>query len=208
MGIPRQHQIDAPIEYVWAFDEAWDRDRIDDEDALLEDDCPHPWTLYQGGFTRYDLDTAREWLLPDVEPVVFTLKRLDLATYAAAMTTIRKGHAPVAYASVWRKGLVKVTGLDMKESDPALKDGLTAKDYAGIADYLGHDVILEIGKAVLEASKPLSVTEKKRCDTLAGDSNRSLAIRIEEKRLSTAGETASEPDNGTTAHGPDTDAQE
>jgi len=193
MGLPKQHAVDAAIEFVSWQDTAWDHERIDREDDLLVDD-PHPYALYQYGRSRFQLDTVREWLKPDEEPVIFTLRRLSLGEVAAAASTERRAGAEVAWASVWRLGLTAVSGLPVKLTQ-GLKRGLTDEDKDAIEEHIGHPACLEIGKAVIAASAPLSEDEKKSSDSLHGDICQTLATLIEGSPSPTVETTAPETDD-------------
>ncbi len=203
MGLRKQYAIDDPILFVSAFDDAWDHERIDYEDELLEEGGDsHPYSIYQGGHTRFDFEAVRGWLKPDATPVVFSLRRLTLDEYSRTQALKRAVGAEVAWAAAWRVGLEGVTGLDVKLSS-GLKEGLSEKDKDKIEAYIGSRICIDVGRAVDFASKPLTEDEKKSSDTTLGDTSRTLETLIEAARQSTAKSTATEKATGTTAPEPD-----
>tara|TARA_Y100000310_G_scaffold138352_1_gene137328 strand:+ start:856 stop:1437 length:582 start_codon:yes stop_codon:yes gene_type:complete len=193
MGLPKQHAIDAPIELISWQDDAWDHERINREDRLLVDD-PHPYALYQYGASRFDLSTVREWLLPDAEPAIFTLRRLTLEESATVAAQERRGGIETAWASVWRLGLTAVSGLPLKLTQ-GLKHGLTEEDKDKIEACIGHPTCLEIGKAVIAASAPLLESEKKRFGSLHGGICQTLATLTAESQPPTAEPTVPETES-------------
>jgi hypothetical protein len=83
---PPQHRVDAPGVYIVEADEAWDREKIDADKAMVKERLEvwarqveearkeklpeppkpptmedHPITRYQSGETRYDLNAPLQW---------------------------------------------------------------------------------------------------------------------------------------------------
>lgn len=195
MGLQRQHTADGDIEFVHMADDAWDHDRIAAETDLLTEDeiSGHPWYVYHSGRTRYDLALVREYLRDAPAPVVFRLRRLGETDWAEVQRLRRAKSVELARVLAWRRGVVGVTGIDVRLEGPELRRGeVTDRDREAIRDYLG-DVVLwsgppnrtgvgdpgatSVGEAVLRASAPLTDEEKKSFASLSGDTSRLLATR-------------------------------
>lgn len=161
MNKPPQHRADATIEFIRLRDPAWDFERINDEIEVHGDE--HPVIRYHQGLSRYDLDapvrlgevvtTAREYLLPEPAPVVWTLRRLRAGQVARCVDIGGVQGQQIAFMAAF----VSVSGLDVR-----LPTKLTTDQHLQqVADAIGLDLVWEVGRAALEASKGPTSAEKK-----------------------------------------------
>jgi hypothetical protein len=174
---PPTHRIDATPVYVdWDLDKAWKRAELDAETAEiveLNKGRPkderihldrHPVALYKDGVTRYDPEApvlwrgqqrcAAEWIGDGA--VRFVLRRLKwdrwYECHAIGNPVLRAVHA-------CQVGLHRVDGDEALEVDP----DMDRRSYEEMQRLYAADPMLpfRIGKAVLEASRPLDDGEKK-----------------------------------------------
>lgn len=183
MGIPVRNRLDHTMIYVNPGDSAWDYDKIDAELRLIrikrgdqepeegeelppipwDDEDEHPVKLYSSGKSRYDLATVRDYLLPDIEPTEFEIKRMALDDYGDVKDLLGRGQIGRARNKAIERGLVEVRGLPTpwkpkrnkatgyirRDSLDELRELLTDQDF----DLLGF--------ACINASASLQDPEKK-----------------------------------------------
>lgn len=176
---PPQHRADATPVLIINDDDAWDHERIDREfneikeinktrekaDRLELSD--HPYSRYQSGMTRMDLDARAPWrgenpaaadyLKADAAPVRFTLRRLRWREYHRVIGMI--GSGTEAALKACQLGLVSVEGEPSLEMDPDAAERSDA-DMQRLHDFF-PGLAVQIGNAVIAASLPLRDDEKK-----------------------------------------------
>lgn len=185
---PPQHRIDAPIVYVHQDDDAWNIERVREEQKRMaaagEDQKHHPVALYQGGWTRYDLN-AKGTVLGDVvavsdyldegkHPMRWVLRRLTVTewyeVHALFERAARMGEQPYAcYLRCFALGVTRLEGgpsLEMTGGRLTMADMEVIRDMAdGTADLAEGrppiDFPFDVGTAVYNASSPLTDPEKK-----------------------------------------------
>lgn len=178
--MPPQHSVTAPIRFISRSDPAWDRERweteLADERLKPEEHDNHPIVQYFSGDTRYDLDAAgtvyeydgegakvptprrpRDYLKPDSRPLTWHLRRLKM-TQQAAIEDAPKHSADL---------LGFTLGTTKLENGP---DGLEVVGAAGplgnavvdaVADRFGAEMVYEVGRAAIKASRAPTPAEKK-----------------------------------------------
>lgn len=175
---PPQHSINAVPVYILPDDSAWDIARIDRElDGLSDEDAEgHPYSVYQRGENRFDLNarvtwakgegSAKDYLSGD--PIRFTLHRMSVAEMAEVQDTlsreIKREGANGSYTGVWLKSATY--GIASIDGDPRLRFPaghvpervlqVIVDDYGGLAS------LTAIGLAAYKLTKPLTDAEKKR----------------------------------------------
>lgn len=174
---PPQHSADAEPVYVLPGDDAWDHKRIAADRAAMEergeDPASHPFALYAGGVTRFDLDArlkygngeakARDWLdFP--KACTFSLRRLTPRQFARihARKEVEWAGGPKDYEAALdacQYGLAACGG----PGAPKLlgRGELTESDLETLVREYGHGVVWAIGDAIYHASIPLTDDEKK-----------------------------------------------
>ena len=173
---PPQHHVDARITFVHPADDAWDNERIRDEQAamLAAGQAPknHPMARYFGGWTRYHIDAEatvigtsvapRHYLLDGVQPTTWRLRRLTHAQWQEVFplyhhAASREDKPFAAYLLAAKLGIERVdNGPDLE-----LTGGrLTASDLAKLHE-IHHDLVYDLGEAVYQASMDLREDEKR-----------------------------------------------
>lgn len=160
--------------YIHERDGSWDKERIDNEAATLEDETQHPVARYLAGETRYDLDaelaigekvvTAREYL--DGGETVFHLKRLAPTEWYTVQSMWEKevisDQRPIpreTYLRCCRLGLAKI---DNGPTLDGIGKGRTLRDKDIEVLYsLDPELPILLGQAIYLASAPLRDAEKK-----------------------------------------------
>lgn len=165
MALPPVHRIDAPAGYILQRDTCWDLERINAEIAekTAEDpDWIHPVSWYYTGFSRYDLEPVREYWASDATPAIFYLRPLDLRDYAKACDM--EASVGERQACLW----AAERGVDSVESVPHMADyelggrpKMSEQERRKLANAVG-EYMIEIGRAVLNLNRGLTVAEGKR----------------------------------------------
>lgn len=178
--MPPQHSVTAPIRFISRKDPAWDSERWEPELAVEgltpEEHDQHPIVQYFSGESRYDLDASgivyerdgtgakvptprkpREYLKPDSRPVTWHLRRLKM-TQQAAIDDAPKHSAELLGFTL---GVTKLeNGPDDLEIMGAAGPLATAVVDA-VADRFGSEIVYEVGRAVIRASRAPTPAEKK-----------------------------------------------
>ena len=124
---PPEHRADAPIVFVHPLDDAWDNDRVREEqeamEAAGEDPTSHPVAMYHGGFTRFDITAnvqfldksaaPQDYLDESKRPEKWHLKRLGFQEWyqvqPAWERAVAAGERPwEAYTKACRIGIKRV----------------------------------------------------------------------------------------------------
>lgn len=165
---PPQHRVDTPIVFIHPADEAWDQDAVAKSGEEKGDECP--FTVYQSGRTRFDLQANGAQALLTGKPVEYHLRRLsalELNEVSGLMERAALQSFPIAraaYLQAARYGLtaVKCDGNELIELDRP--GNLSVADVDTLADCtpLGVELLIHIGQASYVASIPLRDDEKKR----------------------------------------------
>lgn len=136
----------------------------------------HPYLQYMAGATRFDLDavcpfrgeskTASDYLRPDAQPTRFVLGRLGWDEHHRCMDVIKQGSD--GYLKGCRYGLREIENCpELRiDTDRAHRSDGELQMLTEFGQRLGmhppESLPVKIGRAVLVASKPLTVAEKKR----------------------------------------------
>lgn len=167
---PPSHRIDALPIVVVQEDTAWDREKIQAElEALGNDAIRHPYIQYQHGVTRYDigatitmpdgsqrkvtdyLDLAQAWQ--------FHGRRLNCEEIHRLQPML-SANPGLAYLQALKLALVKIEGPGAPEvKRDAL--GSVSNETQELLFQLSAGLPSEVGQALLAASMPLTVAEKK-----------------------------------------------
>ncbi len=146
--LPPIHRIDCQPIFIPVRDPAWDHKRIGLEERIItgaeklpEGAEPLPWrdimeyplTRYWSGESRGDLDTIRDWLLPDSAPTMFVLRRLPLARWTEVKQLQERGLHVAARVHAIRHALVSIDNgpkpeieIDARGPDDAALDAVRA----------------------------------------------------------------------------------
>lgn len=122
MALPPIHRVDHEPVFISVADDAWDHKRIASEERVImgtekpvdgqaapwESVHDHPMTRYWSGDSRGDLETVRQYLLPDKLPTEIRCRRLILAHWTEAKQ-LRERRLTVAHqVACVRYGVVGV----------------------------------------------------------------------------------------------------
>ena len=169
MALPPAHRVNhAPI-LIPSLDAAWDNEKIEADKAAIKaakgkhpewpEASDHPTARYWNGESRYDEATIRPWLLADVEPTRFTLRRLDQDEIDEADRLVEVGLQQRATTYCFRRGIVSVTNLD---GDPVPAAPLSKDQDRELLDRIGKLARTEVAVAVYRVSQvTLNIAEKK-----------------------------------------------
>lgn len=174
---PPQHRSDAPIIFVHPSDSAWDEPRIlAERDKLVElgiEAKHHPVSRYLGGWTRYDLDaeatlfdqavTPRQYLDEEKRPTFWKLRRLSREEWYEVQGMFEASRARGEPRPIKCNARCCELGLIGVDNGPTLElpGGRPSKADLDRLYAIGHDLQLDIGQAVYQASMPLSAAEGK-----------------------------------------------
>lgn len=179
MASPPTHDITAPIEYISANDPAWATGPDGEtlwvteigplEGEELED---HPLRKYYSGRTRFDLDapgkvtigdevvekSPRDYLDPAKTPVIYQGQRMKVSenTRCRDLPPAQRDELSFRFACK------VITGVEGLSYNPPKKGPAQDVHLEEVANYLGVEVIYEVGKAFLRASSGPAYAEKKR----------------------------------------------
>jgi hypothetical protein len=177
---PPTHEMDHVITYVRPNDPAWDHakrardlriiagEEKNEAGEKIEspwaNDDEHPMARYFAGHTRFDLETVREYLLDNVKPMEFKLRRIeDLDDWGEICDHLKRGREYKARTMAIALSLVKVVGLDLELRKP--KDRPTAPLRNQILQELRHAIgerqFNLLGAACINANTALEPDEKK-----------------------------------------------
>lgn len=209
MAIPYNHRFTHTPIFIFAGDDAWDSVRIEAEQtkiaerqaalALEQVDAstpvppPLPWqswsehpvSRYREGLSRFDIETVRDYLLPDKSPTLVKLRRMthpqwvELQTMFESERTIREpvvddagqqitrldGSPIIAASSVVGRLKTLMFALRMvvvECGDLGVKAGargLTDEQCDALRDQLGNDQFLALAYACLAATRALTPDE-------------------------------------------------
>lgn len=184
MGISIRHNIDAPMVFVYRFDESWDMARINAELAACgSDGSPwasqdeHPWQRYVDNKSRCDIGTVSEYLRSDKQPTEFWLRQIDLSDWNAIEGTLSRSLTrelfPQALSMAIAHGLDTVKGegsdvlakLGRKKQEQPIGD----KHLNDLRLMLGQHVWRALGFAVIACNSALTEEEKRPFDSSRGD---------------------------------------
>ena len=177
---PPSHRVDAPIVFVHPSDPAWDKERVEAEQAQMDAPEMHPVARYQNGWGRFDLSAeytvlgqphcALDYLDESKQPTRWKLRRLTALEWYEVhplwQKAIARGELPYdAFLRACAIGLEKAEpdlGVELKRPGGRL----SASDVQLLHD-MGQeqspaiDLVFDIGSAVYTASLPLTDSEKK-----------------------------------------------
>lgn len=168
--MPPQHNVSASIRIISDSDPAWDSDRIKAEfTALGPRGNEHPFFAYLRGETRFDLDAPmvldgqpvkiRDYLKPDVQPIVWLCRRLrgsecaqltDIGGRDGDLRAFRKAYTGVENGPI---GLVPPA--------PGLAREISEAEADKVAEFVGLRMLFEVGASALLASQAPMSAEKK-----------------------------------------------
>jgi hypothetical protein len=177
MALPLTHRVDHTPVVILPDDSAWDQDRIDREqdqiaaakkNQALAAECPwpslrdHPTFRYHAGLSRFDATTVQQYLMPDEEPVRFTLRRLpDDPHWIRILHLQEQGRLAEGRRYAVKHGLVEVSGLEhafaIKANEP-----LDADQIEQLKKRIGDEGMQILGDAIVAVSRELLDAEKKR----------------------------------------------
>lgn len=133
MAIPANHRLTHVPTYIFAHDDAIDREKVDRELAIIDainlaaarkpDDpeldpetaelaalpCAwaerddHPMERFASGRSRFDLATIRDYLKPNVRPTFFVLRRMTFGQWQAVQASLER-EVPVVQRMVDAEG--------------------------------------------------------------------------------------------------------
>lgn len=177
---PPQHRIDATGAFIYRFDPAWDLDRVEREKAvMLEldlDTDEHPFEVYHGGKTRFDLEaplplpckgedgqksekTVRilDYFKAGEKPTTFVLRRLSRQQFDEFSLAVHAGRYTEGFTFAVQMGVRSINNLDDEDFGPVQRT-LTKKQLDRLHD-VDHELIPAVGKAVMQFSRRLSEGE-------------------------------------------------
>lgn len=168
-----QHSVSAAIRVISDSDHAWDNERIAAECNALKESRgqvhEHPVFSYLRGETRFDLDApafvldqkvcAREYLRPDVRPIVWLMRRLRIAEVAACRDIGGRDGQLRAFRKAIRGVENAPPGVTIPP--PGLLGEITDAEADAIAEQVGAKLVFEAGESALLASEAPTSAEKK-----------------------------------------------
>jgi hypothetical protein len=176
MGISIRHNIDAPMVFVYRFDEAWDMDRINAELAACgtegspwQSTEDHPWERYTSGRARCDIGTVREYLRADKPATEFVLRRVKLPDWHSIHSLADSGklHEAAALAIAYGLDTVKGDGAEVlaklgrKKQEHPIDD----EHVNNLRHMVGKHVWLSLGFSIISCNSAMTEEEKRPFDS-------------------------------------------
>jgi hypothetical protein len=116
-----------------------------------------PFTRYVGGRSRFDLATVRDYLLPDVKPRRFHLRRIGPFEWADVEQYLEEGRTARARMLAISLALVDVDGFEVELGTARpLSQGALARLRAA----LGDAEFAQLGRVCIAANRELTDAEK------------------------------------------------
>jgi hypothetical protein len=161
MALPPIHRCDHTPVFVSVLDDCWDIEKLEaDLEAIEKQAEPdakptlwgsvgaHPLHKYWSGEGRADLNTVKDWMLPDKTPVMFVLRRLKLDKWAMVEQFRERGLMVESRLACVRHGLASVSGAEMEIST----DPVSNEDLEKIKAILGHEEFKRLANVIYVAS--------------------------------------------------------
>lgn len=176
---PITHRLNHVMTYV-SLSEQWDYTRIAREkrairiargdEQLEEGEEPpepvpwateedHPLARYLTGSSRFDLETVREYLLPDANPIEFKLRRASLRQWGRVVDLHNSGRSYEAHVEVIAVTLDSIRGLDLKLGRKRHSDPISDEVLQELRLTIGDKEFALLGHACLAANAALTSPE-------------------------------------------------
>lgn len=176
---PPQHRITPALRIVDMGDPAWDKDRYEAEIEDLEGEelADHPIMAYRLGKTHFDLDAIGH---ADDAPVCpadyltgtprfFEARRLTVGELAACLDRGIHGGQMLAFH-------LAVKRVDGFEFQVRPKKVLSDNQVQAVADEIGAEVVMRIGRSIIDSSRAPIVSEGKRSGSSPGNTSPSPGV--------------------------------
>ncbi|HUU96312.1 MAG TPA: hypothetical protein VM487_11275 [Phycisphaerae bacterium] len=164
MGLAPAHRVDHIPVYILPFDLSWDMDAVRKDTAKLEGEAfkSHPWVRYHDGSSRCDLSTVAQWLIPEIPPARFVMRRLTRRQWNAVEAK-ESVSVPDARDLALRYGLEAIEGIDCELDRGGAEDGpLSSDDLDRLLDLVGTAGLVNLGQMAIAVSRrELQPAEKK-----------------------------------------------
>jgi hypothetical protein len=164
MALPPRHQVDHLPTYILSFDTAWRVDLIEASQAehVEQGLAPegHAIARYRSGEARCDTSTVESFIDRDLDPAIFTLRRLTHAQWLLAQSRAARGEI-TALSLCLRLSLVSVEGLDLDLAREPATDALSDNTMAQLRDLVGDAGWYELAQQAMALSQAPTEIEKK-----------------------------------------------